>query len=253
MANQNFNFGRTGVIADQASFDVGLRAHMIRVYNYMASGLALSGIVAFALFASPALRNIFFQMGVTPGGNVIPVGMNVLGWIAIFAPLGLLLLMGFRAAQMSVGAVQAIYWAVTALMGISLSLLLFRYTGASVARTFFVTAASFGALSLYGYTTKRDLTAMGKFLFMGLIGIILAGLVNMFFPSTMMSFIISVVGVLIFSGLIAYDTQRIKEQYADAWNGGSLEKVAIFGALSLYLDFVNLFQFLMMFMGQSRD
>ena len=249
MANQNFNtFGRGGVIADQATFDAGLRAHMIRVYNYMASGLALSGIVAFGLFSSPALAGLFFE--VTPRGIA---GLNVLGWVAIFAPFGLLLLMGFRAAQMSVGAVQAIYWAVTALMGVSLSILLFRYTGASVARTFFVTAASFGALSLYGYTTKRDLTAMGKFLFMGLIGLILAGLVNMFFPSGTMSFIISAAGVLIFSGLIAYDTQKIKEQYADAWGSQTAEKIAIFGALSLYLDFVNLFQFLMAFMGQERD
>ncbi len=250
MANQNFNtFGRGGVIADQASFDVGLRAHMIRVYNYMASGLALSGIVAFALFSSPELAGLFFQ--ISPRGAV--VGLNGLGWIAILAPLGLLLLTSFKGATMSVGAVQAVYWAVTALMGVSLSLLLFRYTGASVARTFFVTAASFGALSLYGYTTKRDLTAMGKFLFMGLIGLILASLVNMFFPSGTMSFIISVAGVLIFSGLIAYDTQRIKEQYADAYGTDVAEKMAIFGALSLYLDFVNLFQFLMSFMGQNRN
>jgi FtsH-binding integral membrane protein len=254
MANENFNtLNRAGTVADQASFDVGLRAHMVRVYNYMASGLALSGIVAFALFNVEGLANIFFQMGVTRGGAVIPVGLNVLGWVAILAPLGLLLLVGFRAAQMSVMSIQAVYWAVTALMGVSLSLLLFRYTGASVARTFFVTAASFGALSLYGYTTKRDLTAMGKFLFMGLIGLILAGLVNMIWPSGTMSFIISAAGVLIFSGLIAYDTQRIKEQYADAWGTDTAEKVAILGALSLYLDFVNLFQFLMSFMGQSRD
>jgi FtsH-binding integral membrane protein len=254
MANQNFNtFGRGGVIADQASYDVGLRQHMIRVYNYMASGLALSGIVAFALFTVPALQNIFFTMGMTRGGAVIPTGLNVLGWVAIFAPIGLLLLVSFRAAQMSLTSVQAVYWAVTALMGVSLSLLLFRYTGASVARTFFVTAAAFGALSLYGYTTKRDLTAMGKFLFMGLIGLILAGLVNMIWPSGTMTFIISAAGVLIFSGLIAYDTQKIKEQYAEAWDSGSAEKIAVFGALSLYLDFVNLFQFLMSFMGQNRD
>src|SRR5436190_725412 len=254
MANENFNtFGRGGVIADQASYDVGLRQHMIRVYNYMASGLALSGIVAFALFTVPALQNLFFTMGMTRGGAVVPTGLNILGWIAIFAPLGLLLLVSFRAAQMSLTSIQAVYWAVTALMGVSLSLLLFRYTGASVARTFFVTAAAFGALSLYGYTTKRDLTAMGKFLFMGLIGLILAGLVNMIWPSGTMSFIISAVGVLIFSGLIAYDTQKIKEQYADAWGTDTAEKVAIFGALSLYLDFVNLFQFLMTFLGQERE
>jgi uncharacterized protein len=249
MANPNFGtFNRAGTVADQASFDVGLRAHMVRVYNYMASGLALSGIVAFGLFASPELASLFFQF---QGGRM--VGLNVLGWVAIFAPLGLLLLVSFRAASMSVGAVQAVYWAVTALMGVSLSLLLFRYTGASVARTFFVTAAAFGALSLYGYTTKRDLSAFGKFLFMGVIGLILASLVNMFWPSGTMSFIISAAGVLIFSGLIAYDTQKIKEQYAESWGRDTAEKVAIFGALSLYLDFVNLFQFLMSFLGQSRD
>jgi hypothetical protein len=248
MSNQNFNtFNRAGT-ADQA-FDAGLRAHMIKVYNYMASGLALSGIVAFALFSSTEFASIFFQ--VAPGNRV--VGLNMLGWVAILAPMGLLLLVGFRAQQMSVAGVQAVYWAVTALMGVSLSLLLFRYTGASVARTFFVTAASFGGLSLYGYTTKHDLSAFGKFLFMGLIGIVLASLVNMFFPSGTMSFVISVAGVLIFSGLIAYDTQKIKEQYADSLGRDVAEKVAIFGALSLYLDFVNLFQFLMAFMGQSRD
>ncbi|MEA2817673.1 MAG: uncharacterized protein QOI93_5487 [Rhodospirillaceae bacterium] len=196
MANPNFGtFNRPGTITDQASFDVGLRAHMVRVYNYMASGLALSGIVAFGLFSSAELASLFFEVQARR-----VVGLNVLGWIAIFAPLGLLMLTSFRAAQMSTGAVQAVYWAVTALMGVSLSLLLFTYTGASVARTFFVTAAAFGALSLYGYTTKRDLTAMGKFLFMGLIGLILAGLVNMIWPSGTMSFIISAAGVLIFSG-----------------------------------------------------
>jgi FtsH-binding integral membrane protein len=248
MVNPNFDtLNRAGTVADQAAFHVGLRAHMVRVYNYMASGLALSGIVAFALFSSAELASLFFQV---QAGRV--VGLNVLGWIAIFAPLGLLLLVSFRAAKMSVGAVQAVYWTVTALMGVSLSLLLFRYTGASVARTFFVTAAAFGALSLYGYTTKRDLTAMGKFLFMGVVGLILAGIVNMIWPSGTMSFVISAAGVLIFSGLIAYDTQKIKEQYADAWGTDTAEKVAIFGALSLYLDFVNLFQFLMMFLGQRR-
>jgi uncharacterized protein len=248
MANPNLGgFNRAGTVTDQAAYDVGLRGHMLRVYNYMASGLALSGVVAYALFASSELASLFFQL---QGGYV--VGLNLLGWVAIFAPLGLLLLVSVRAQSMSVGAVQTVYWAVTALMGVSLSLLLFRYTGASVARTFFITAAAFGALSLFGYTTKRDLSAVGKFLFMGLIGLILASLVNMIWPSGTMSFIISVAGVLIFSGLIAYDTQKIKEQYAEAWGSDTAEKVAIFGALSLYLDFVNLFQFLMMFLGQRR-
>src|SRR5260221_730930 len=248
MSNPNFGtFNRASTVAEQASFDIGLRAHMVRVYNYMASGLALSGIVAFALFSSAELAGLFFQV---QAGRV--VGLNVLGWVAILAPLGLLMLVSFRAATMSVGAIQAVYWAVTALMGVSLSILLFTYTGASVARTFFVTAAAFGALSLYGYTTKRDLTAVGKFLFMGVVGLILASIVNMIWPSGTMSFVISAAGVLIFSGLIAYDTQKIKEQYSAAWGTDQVEKIAIFGALSLYLDFVNLFQFLMMFLGQRR-
>ena len=248
MANPNFGtLNRPGTIADQASFDAGLRAHMVRVYNYMASGLTLSGIVAYGLFSSVELAGLFFEI---QAGRVI--GLNLLGWIAIFAPLGLLLLTSLRAAQMSTGAVQAVYWAVTALMGVSLSLLLFTYTGASVARTFFITAAAFAALSLYGYTTKRDLSAFGRFLFMGVIGIVLASLVNMFRPSGTVSFIVSVAGVLIFSGLIAYDTQKIKEQYAEACGSEMAGKVAIFGALSLYINFVNLFQFLMMLLGQRR-
>ena len=250
----NFDtFNRTSTVADQATFDVGLRAHMVRVYNYMASGLALSGIVAFALFNFEGLASVFFDIRVMANGRTVVAGLNVLGWVAILAPIGLLLLVSFRAAKMSVGSIQAVYWAVTALMGVSLSLLLFRYTGASVARTFFVTAAAFASLSLYGYTTKRDLTAMGKFLFMGVVGLMIAGFVNMIWPSGTMSFIISAAGVLIFSGLIAYDTQKIKEQYAEAWGSEMADKIAIFGALSLYLDFVNLFQFLMAFMGDKRE
>jgi len=253
MANENFNtFGRGGVVADQASFDVGLRQHMIRVYNYMASGLALSGIVAFVLFSSSELAGLFFQV---TNGRV--VGLNVLGWVAIFAPLGLLLLVSFRAATMSVGAVQAIYWAVTALMGVSLSLLLFRYTGASVARTFFVTAASFGALSLWGYTTKRDLTAMGTFLGMGLIGLVIAMVVNMVLKAFGVAtgpfdFLISCVGVLIFAGLTAYDTQKVKEMYSEMDDGTVAGRKAVMGALTLYLDFINLFLFLLRFLGDRR-
>ena len=254
MANENVFFNRGGAVAaDQAVFDAGLRAHMVRVYNYMASGLALSGIVAFALFNFEGLASVFFDIRVMANGRTVVAGLNVLGWVAILAPIGLLLLVSFRAQKMSVGSIQAVYWAVTALMGVSLSLLLFRYTGASVARTFFVTAAAFASLSLYGYTTKRDLTAMGKFLFMGVVGLMIAGIVNMIWPSGTMSFIISAAGVLIFSGLIAYDTQKIKEQYAEAWGSEMADKIAIFGALSLYLDFVNLFQFLMAFMGDKRE
>jgi uncharacterized protein len=249
MVNPNFGtFNRAGTVADQAAFDVGLRAHMVRVYNYMASGLALSGIVAFGLFASAELASLFFQV---QAGRV--VGLNVLGWVAIFAPLGLLLLVSFRAQSMSVGAVQAVYWAVTALMGVSLSLLLFRYTGASVARTFFVTAAAFGALSLYGYTTKRDLSKFGSFLIMGLIGVIIASLVNIFLGSSLLQFAISIIGVLVFTGLTAYDTQNIKEQYAEGFGHEANSKMAVFGALSLYLNFINLFQLLLSLTGQREE
>jgi FtsH-binding integral membrane protein len=217
----------------------------------MASGLALSGIVAFAVFSSSELAGLFFE--VTANGRV--VGLNALGWVAILAPLGLLLLVGFRAAKMSVGAVQAVYWAVTALMGVSLSLLLFRYTGASVARTFFVTAASFGALSLYGYTTRRDLTGMGSFLIMGLFGVVIASLVNLFLASSMLQFVVSVVGVLVFAGLTAWDTQRLKNDYIYGYASGGgdvAERAAITGALSLYLNFINLFTLLLQLLGQ-RD
>ena len=189
------------------------------------------------------------------GGNPVVVGMSVLGWVAILAPLGLLMLVSFRAAQMSLTSVQAIYWAVTALMGVSLSVLVFRYTDASIARTFFVTAASFGALSLYGYTTKRDMSGMGSFLFMGLIGIVIASLVNLFLASSMLQFIVSVVGVLVFAGLTAYDTQRLKNDYIYGYasQGGAVaERASILGALSLYLNFINLFTLLLQLLGQ-RD
>ncbi|MBL8674825.1 MAG: Bax inhibitor-1/YccA family protein [Rhodospirillales bacterium] len=243
-------YGATTI--DQAAFDAGLRAHMLRVYNYMASGLALSGIVALALFSSPDIAGIFFQTRVLASGRSVVTGLNLLGWVAILAPLGLMLLTSFRAHKMSVPAIHAVYWSITALMGVSLSLLLFRYTGASVARTFFITAAAFGGLSLYGYTTKRDLSGWGKFLMMGVIGLVIASIVNLIWPMGALSFIISAVGVLIFSALIAYDTQSIKQQYSEAYGTDVQEKLAVFGALSLYLDFVNLFQFLMSFFGEKE-
>lgn len=254
MANENTNFFNRGGVAtvDQATFDVGLRAHMIRVYNYMASGLALSGIVALALFNIEGLATIFFDIRLTAAGNARVVGLNALGWVAILAPLGLLLLTSFRAEKMSVTSVQAVYWAVTALMGVSLSLLLFRYTGASVARTFFITAAAFGALSLYGYTTKRDLSGFGSFLVMGLIGILIASVVNIFLASTALQFAISVIGVLVFAGLTAYDTQRIKEMYDAVDSSDIAGKKAIMGALTLYLDFINLFIMLLQLFGNRE-
>jgi FtsH-binding integral membrane protein len=241
-------YGATTI--DQATFDAGLRAHMLRVYNYMASGLALSGIVALAVYNFEPLNALFFSVTQTARGPVR--GLNILGWVAILAPIGLILWASFRAHAMSVGTVKGIYWAIVALNGVGFTLLLYRYTGVSIARTFFITAAAFGALSLYGYTTKRSLAGMGTFLFMGLIGILIAGLVNIFVQSSMLHFIISAAGVLIFAGFTAYDTQQIKEQYSEAYGTEVQEKMAIFGALNLYLDFVNMFQMLLSLIGDRE-
>ncbi len=236
---------------DQATFDAGLRSHMLRVYNYMASGLALSGIVALLVYSVPALNALFIKTGMLANGRMVAT-LTILGWLAVLAPIGLILLASFRAATMSVTTTKAIYWAIVALNGIGFTLLIYRYTGVSLARTFFITAATFAALSLYGYTTRRSLSGLGTFLFMGLIGILIAGVVNIFLASTMLQFLISAAGVLIFAGFTAYDTQQIKEQYAESWGTDVQEKIAIFGALNLYLDFVNLFQLLLSLIG-DRD
>ena len=222
----------------QVGIDVGLRNYMLRVYNYMAGGLALTGLVAY--FA--ATTGLYAQIAQTP-----------LIWVVVFAPLALVLLFSFRIQKMSLGAVQATFWGFAALMGLSLSYIFLIYTGASIAQVFFITAATFLAMSLYGYTTKSDLSKFGSFLMMGLIGIIIASLVNLFFHSAAVQFAISVIGVLVFTGLTAWDTQRIKEMY---WEGdGSIVagKKAIMGALSLYLDFINLFLLLLQFFGARRD
>ena len=248
--NQIFSRNTTRTV-DQATFDVGLRKHMLSVYNYMASGLALSGIVALAIFMSPTFQSLFFTTGVMPGGRTVITGMTILGWISIFAPLVMTFAIG-AVMRSSTAAAQAFYWVFVTLMGIGLSTILFRYTGTSVARIFFVTAASFAGLSLYGYTTKRDLSGFGKFLVMGLIGIIIAMVVNMFVASSMLMTVISIAGVLIFAGLTAYDTQAIKEQYSEALDEGSRSKLAIFGALLLYLNFINMFQFLLALFGNRE-
>ena len=233
--------------AQAAQIDVGLRQYMLRVYNYMASGLALTGIVALIVANTPAITQLFFQM--TPRG----IGMTGLGWIAVIAPIGLVMLLSFGINRMKTSTAQTVFWIYAGLMGISLATILLAYTGVSVARVFFISAASFGALSLYGYTTKRDLSGFGRFLFIGLVGIVIAGLVNMFLASPMIYFVTSVVGVLIFAGLTAYDTQKIKDMY---WVGDSGEiagKKAVMGALTLYLDFINLFIMLMRLMGDRRQ
>lgn len=225
--------------ADAAQIDVGLREYMLRVYNYMASGLALTGIVALLVASSPAMTQLIFG---TP-----------LKWVVMLAPLGFVFFMSFKIETMKASTAQALFWAFAAVMGASLASIFLVFTGASIARTFFITAAAFAGLSLYGYTTKRDLSAFGTFLVMGLIGIIIASLVNIFVQSTMMHFVISAAGVLVFAGLTAWDTQRIKEMYWELDGGEVAKKKAVMGALTLYLDFINLFMFLLQFLGVRRS
>jgi len=218
----------------------------------MLAGLALTGAVAW-LTANTAFGQIFYNHVLTANGTTA-LAPNILGWAAFLAPLGLTLLLSFRLQKMSFGAVQASYWAITALMGVQLAMILLIYTGASIATTFFVAAAMFGGMSLYGYTTGRDLTGMGSFLMMGLFGIILAGLVNMFTQSGMFQFVISAIGVVVFAGLTAYDTQRLKAEYLYvAMDGETAERSAIIGALQLYLNFINLFTLLLQLLGQREE
>jgi len=229
---------RAGTNTQTAEYDEGLRAYMLKVYNYMASGVALTGAVAAYVGGSPAILNAIFNSG--------------LHWLVALAPLAFIMVMSFGAHKMKSGTLQMIFWAFAAVMGLSMSWIFVAYTGESIARTFFITAASFGALSLYGYTTKKSLSGFGTFLFMGLIGIIIAMVVNFFLQSEMMQFVISIAGVLIFAGLTAYDTQRIKESYAMMASGEAVAKGAIMGAVNLYLDFVNLFMFLLHFLGNRE-
>lgn len=233
--------------ADAAQIDVGLRQYMLRVYNMMALGLGLTGVVALLISNNPAIFGLFFQRGAS--GNV---GPNLLGWAALLAPIGLALWLSFRIHSMRATTAAGMFYAYAALMGITMSMYLQIYTGVSVARTFFITASAFAGLSLWGYVTKKDLSGFGSFLIMGLWGLIIASVVNMFLGSSMMSFVISAAGVLIFAGLTAYDTQKIKEMYFDADDGETASKKAIFGALTLYLDFINLFIFLLRFLGDRR-
>jgi len=233
------------------TMDTGLRAHMLRVYNYMVGALALTGAVAWLVSSSPALLNLFYHQVVTATG--VALSPTMLGWVVMLAPLALVFLLSFRIMQMSQAAAQATFWAYAALVGASLASILIVYTGASVAMTFFVTAATFGTMSLWGYTTKRDLTGFGHFLFMGLIGILLASLANFFFRSPAINFVVSILGVLIFTGLTAWDTQKIKNTYYQVGGDTAVAgKAAIMGALALYLDFLNIFLFLLRFMGNRR-
>ncbi len=232
-------YDTTGRAFDRGYFDEGLRQHMLRVYNYMGLGLVVTGLVALFVASSPAMLQAIFT---TP-----------LKWVVMLAPLAFVMVLSFGIQRLSFGAAQAIFWTYCAAMGLSMSAIFLVFTGSSIALTFFVTAGTFLAMSLWGYTTKRDLSGMGSFLIMGLIGILIAGLVNIFLASSALQFAISVLGVLIFTGLTAYDTQRIKEEYAEGYDRESQGKLALMGALTLYLDFINLFQFMLSFLGQRND
>ncbi len=239
-------YGTTVARGAAGAIDQGLRAHMVRVYNYMTIGLVLTGAVAWAV-ANTSLGDIFFATTATGGFS-----LSMLGWVALIAPLGLVLLLSFGIQRMSVGTAQAVFWGYAAIMGVSLAPILLLYTGASVAKVFFITAGTFGAMSLWGYTTKRDLSAMGSFLMMGVFGLIIAMVVNIFLASAAVDFAISILGVLIFTGLTAFDTQKIKEIYYVGDDGAVAGRKAIMGALTLYLDFINLFLFLIRIMGDRR-
>ena len=237
----------TGAEAELAHVDVGLRQHMLKVYNYMASGLTLTGIFAYAAGNSPAIMNLLYTPG--PAGALSP---TLLAWIVMLAPVGMVFFLAARIHAMKAATAQTMFWVYSALMGLSLANIFLVFTGASIARVFFITAATFGGMSLYGYTTKRDLSGFGSFLTMGLIGIIIAMVVNLFLQSAALHFVVSVIGVLVFVGLTAYDTQAIKSIYQVSDSGEILGKKAILGALRLYLDFINMFIMLLHLFGERR-
>ncbi|MGV1957117.1 MULTISPECIES: Bax inhibitor-1/YccA family protein [unclassified Agrobacterium] len=226
-----------------AMIDEGLRAYMLKVYNLMALALVITGVAAFGTYTLAASNPAFAQL----------LYASPLRWVVMLAPLALVFFLSFRIQNMSVSAAQTTFWIYAALMGVSLSAIFLVFTGQSIVQTFFVTAASFGALSLYGYTTKKDLSGFGSFLIMGLFGLIIASIVNIFLASSALQFAISAIGVLIFAGLTAYDTQKIKEMYFDADDVAVAGRKAIMGALTLYLDFINLFTFLLQFLGNRDD
>lgn len=239
MVNGPYNpYAASSRTMDQASFDAGLRTHMLRVYNYMCLALVITGTVAFFGSQSEALTNLIFQ---TP-----------LKWVVMLAPLAFIFF-GFKPDRMSATALRTSLMVFSGLMGLSMMSIFLVFTGGSIARVFFITAGMFAATSLYGYTTKTDLAKMGSFMVMGLIGLVIASLVNIFLGSSALQFAISVIGVLVFTGLTAWDTQNIKESYASHYGDEGNGRMAVMGALSLYLNFINLFQFMLSFMGQREE
>jgi uncharacterized protein len=241
-----------GVGTDRAAaYDMGLRSHMIRVYNYMASGVALTGIVAWFTYQMAVVTNASGAIaGLTPFGQTL-FG-SPLKWVLILAPLGLVFFLSFRIQNLQASTAKLLFFVYAGLMGVSLATIFMVYTQTSITRVFFISAATFGALSLYGYTTQRSLDGMGSFLIMGLFGLIIASLVNIFLKSSGLDWALSVVGVLIFAGLTAWDTQKIKEFYDPQDDGTITGRKAIMGALSLYLDFINMFMMMLRLFGDRR-
>ena len=229
-----------GDVATRTTFDAGLRRHMLSIYNYMTSGVLLTGIVAMLFANSGMAANVFVNGG-------------ILAWVIMLSPLAIVLTMSFGQGKFSTGTLQAMFWGFAVLMGLSLSTVFLIYTGGSIAATFFATAGAFAGLSLFGYTTQKDLSALGSFLIMGVVGLIVASLLNLWLQSDPLYWAISFLGVLIFAGLTAYDTQKLKEQYAHVRGTEWAGKAVVMGALNLYLDFINMFLFLLRFMGASRD
>ena len=262
-------FGGPVSSAEAAAIDAGLRAYMLRIYNYMVLGLVITGIAALGIYMLSVTDDVAAAAKAVRGGAEVParlagnmyltplgyaVFVSPLKWVVFLSPLALVFGLSFGIERLRPAAAQLLFWIFAALIGVSLGSIFMVYTHTSVVRVFFITAASFGALSLWGYTTKRDLTGMGSFLIMGLFGIVIAGLVNMFLASSAMQWIISVVGVFVFAGLTAWDTQRLKNEYIyGAMDGDTAERTAIMGALSLYLDVVNLFTLLLQLLGQRED
>ena len=254
-------FGRAASRVDAATVDAGLRAYMLRIYNYMSIGLAITGLAALGVYMAAVTTDQAGAAGAAGRiGNTYLTSFGVmmfaspLKWLFILAPLVMVFAISAGITRLRPATAQMLFWVFSALMGISLSSIFLVYTHTSIVRVFFITAASFGALSLFGYTTKRDMTGMGSFLMMGLFGIIIASLVNLFIASSALQFIVSVVGVLVFAGLTAWDTQRLKNEYiyGYAGEGDDAERSAISGALSLYLNFINLFTLLMQLLGQRE-
>ena len=272
MSDYNRNIGTAPfgqAVGRAVAVDEGLRAYMLRVYNYMALGLAITGLAALGIYMLSATGDIAAAAKIMRNGTEVPariagslyltqfgyyVYVSPIKWVIMLAPLAMVFVLSFGVDRMRPATAQVMFWIFAALMGLSLGSIFLVYTHTSIVRVFFITAASFGALSLWGYSTQRDLTGMGSFLLMGLFGVILAGLVNLFMASSALQFAISVAGVLVFAGLTAWDTQRLKNEYLyGALEGEAVERSAINGALSLYLNFINLFTLLLQLLGQREE